>query len=330
MKKIQSIILLVLTTNLTYGEISIDQKFINDIDLGYTTRWDIVQRLGQGEYLEKKILNPENERDLGQNGWVHSNGLYYLNKGLIFKCYNDGELISGIQFKKPYRGVFGSTDTLIIGQTKLEIAFPEIDTFKVSTTGASYYWSFQFDGFTYYIEKPNDHKNKIHFSEVPHFKDNLEYYKSQPISIVTKDLYNYDLFQNDLTTKNENLLCVKPIYAPKDNEHLNCCEMGWPNNISWFFIPFYALTGGRKSEQIKQGYWQVYSPRHLISYEGEFKDGRENGVFKYYDINGELESTKNHTSFFWMWVYILAIGLVIILIIWKLKNRKRHITISLF
>lgn len=46
----------------------------------------------------------------------------------------------------------------------------------------------------------------------------------------------------------------------------------------------------------KQGQWQHLHPNGTIRYEGEFKDDRPVGLFKYYFENGKLSATNNHLT----------------------------------
>ena len=115
---------------------------------------------------------------------------------------------------------------------------------------------------------------------------------------------NFDCSNNKITSLK---------YAPKNVKHLNCYEMGWPNNIPTIFIPFYAMTGGGKSEKIKQGYWIDYAPNHKISWEGSYKDNQRIGVFKFYDSNGNFINTETYKPFPSLAIYIYTIFGIIIL-----------------
>jgi hypothetical protein len=314
MFKIFTIIALsILSINLSSGQIVADDKLLIDkIEFGYTTRWDIEQIIRNGEYIDNKILNPDHEQDIGKKGWVHKNGLFYPKKGLLFICDEDGEHISNIRFLKPYIGEFGLNTKLKIGSTELGTVFSNIDTFKVGTTLASNYWSFSYDKYVFYIKKHDKTKYKESFN------DNLEYYKNQPICIIEIDLKDYS-YNNDVVTKG-NIPCIKPIYSPKNEMHLNCYEVGWPKSVFWLFIPIYAMTGGNKSEQIKQGYWKEFSPKHLMISEGEYKNGKKVGTFKYYDKYGRLKRTEKYNSFSWTWIIVSIIIVLFSFLI--LKNKK--------
>ncbi len=161
MKTLKTITLLFLTINLAYGQVSIDRNFPDKIEFGYTTRWDIEQLLGKGKYLTNEITNPDNEQDLGKQGYGSSNGLAYLRSGLYFVCSDDGELITEIHFEKPYRGTLNFNDTIEVGKTKLGYVFPEINSFKVSTSSAGNYWSFANDKYIFYVRKSEEDKKII-------------------------------------------------------------------------------------------------------------------------------------------------------------------------
>jgi hypothetical protein len=268
------IILLFLLVRISFGQGLSTQTLINKIDVGYSTRWDMEQILGKGDFLNEKLLDPHYEHNLGKEDTRPYNGLLYQKLGIIFKCAEDGERISGIHFLSPYKGDFGFDRKIEIGKTPLIDAFPRIDTFKVTTTGSSKYYAFSYKEFRFYIEKPNDHKNKKHWSDVPSFKENLAYYANQPISKVTVSLYDYEKFDLGKINKEDNVFCERPIYAPISESHLNCYKLVWPNQLSLLEIPFYALTGGAKSEIERIGYWKEYSPDHKLIYEGNYKKGK--------------------------------------------------------
>lgn len=314
---------LIFSVCFSFGQTSIDKQFVEKIDIGYSTRWDIEQILGKGEYLQKTILNPDDIQEPGKSGLVHANGLQYKSKGVTFVCADDGELISSIHFSSPFKFSLNQLDTIEIGKSLLGQSFPNIDTFKVNTTGASNYWSFQIARLSFFIEKPKEHRNKSHYSEVPSFKDNIDYYKKQPISIVTIDLHDYESFKQEFD-KEKTVQCNKPLYIPKGEQHRNCFDLGWPDKVPTVLRPFYALTGGQKSERIKQGYWKEYSPSHKLIYEGEFKDSKEVGLFKYYDSDGQLERTEKFSESRFNLTYLIIFGLVtsLLIIITILKRKK--------
>ena len=105
------------------------------------------------------------------------------------------------------------------------------------------------------------------------------------------------------------------MYKPKNETHLNRYKYGWPDNVPSLLIPFYAMTGGSKSQKIKEGYWKEYSPRHKLIYEGTFKNNEKIGVFKYYDLNGKLTSTKEYSTSYWIWIVITALVFATIFLI---------------
>ena len=306
MKTIPAILFCILSMNLCHGQ----KRYIDLIEPGYTTRWDIEQAIGKGDYLKGEIMMPSQEQDFGMTGVFHSNGLDYHYTGITFVCDQDSELISAVRFQKPFKGAFRKNDTLVLGVTKLGEAFPDIDTFQMNTTGASNYWEFNYGQYAFYLLKPEKDRHKAHYSLTTPFKEMLAYYKDKPITyaVVRFDLpQHYDsLISNDLWYK-------KPMYAPMGERHENCYKMGWPTNISCFLIPFYGLLGGSKSEHIKEGRWKEYYPSHRLRYEGEYNDGKEVGVFKHYDENGKIIRTENHQSFSWKWGWIIT-SLVAILI----------------
>ncbi len=110
---------------------------------------------------------------------------------------------------------------------------------------------------------------------------------------------------------------------PKNETHLNCYKYGWPENLPRFLIPFYAMTGGSKSHRIKEGYWKEYSPRHNLIYEGEFKHNKKVGEFKYYDINGKLESIKKYSNAYWVWITVTIVLFSTIIFIWKKRKNAQ-------
>lgn len=296
MKTLKILVLFILTTNLSFGQVSINQVFIDKIEYGYTTRWDIEKLLGKGVYLTNKIIEPNNEQDLGKQGYGSSNGLAYLKAGLIFVCSEDGELISGIRFQKQYKGLLDFNNSIEVGKTKLGKLFPELKSLKVSTTEASNYWLFTKGKYIFYIKKSKEDKKDYYFSSYQKnsFKDNLDYYNNQPISIATINIENKNNYFEGYEIIKKDLHYIKPMYKPKNENHLNCFRYGWPDNLPSLLIPFYAMTGGSKSKKIKEGYWKEYSPRHTILYEGTFKNNKKIGLFKYYDINGKLKSSVKY------------------------------------
>lgn len=325
MTRLPIILTIIFFSNFSFGQTEIKRDIIDKIEIGYTTRWDIRQLFGKGELIDSKFLNPDNEQDQGKQGWFHANGLGYKDKGIAFVCADDGELISSIYLTPPFVLILNAQQIIDIGKTPLGVAFPGIDTMKVNTTGSSNYWSFSIDNFIFFVAKPIEHRNKGHYSQVPSFKDNIEYYKSQPISVVTYDLYDYELFKQEFEESENKLYCSRPLYAPKDVTHSNCFDMGWPDKIPTLMRPFYALTGGQKSERIKQGYWKEYGSNHKLIYEGKFKDNKEVGLFKYYDIEGNLERTQTFSESKLNWIYIFALGLgasILLVTIRKLKMKN--------
>ena len=325
---VKVITLLLLTINLSYGQTTSDRKFLDKIVFGYTTRWDVEQLLGKGKYLTNKIINPDNEEDLNKPGYTSSNGLEYSKLGLLFVCADDSELITEVRFIKPYRGILEVSDTIEVGKTKLFKIVPQIKNFKVTTSIASNYWSFSYGNYMFYVRKSEEDRKDYFFSSYQKnsFKENLEYYGNRPVSIITYSIENKN---NDLEEKElikNNLHFIKPMYQPKNETHLNCYEYGWPDNLPSLFIPFYAMTGGSKSQKIKEGYWKEYSSRHKIIYEGTFKNNKKVGVFKYYDRNGNLLSTKTYSRSYWKWILLgsLLFALpVLVLILKKKKNVTR-------
>ncbi len=322
MTRLISILTLLFLNNISFGQTEVERDILGKIEVGYTTRWDIEQLFGNGEFFDEHFLNPDNEQDQGKPGWVHSNGLLYKDKGIAFICADDGELISSIYFTSPFILTLNNQTEIQIGQTPIGLIFPVIDTLKVNTTGASNYWSFSIDKYRFFIAKPIEHRKKGHYSEVPHFKDNIDYYKNQPISKITIKLYDYELFKQEFQEAENKLYCSRPLYAPKDVTHSNCFDMGWPDKVPTLMRPFYALTGGQKSERIKQGYWKEYGSNHKLIYEGEFKDNKEIGLFKYYDRNGNLERTETFSESKVNWTYLLLIGLIVSILTIIIKKRK--------
>ncbi len=327
MTRFPIILTIIFLSNFSFGQTEFEREIIEKIEIGYTTRWDIEQLFGKGELIDNKFLNPHNEQDLGKQGWVHSNRLEYKKNGIAFICADDGELISSIYLTAPFVLTLNEQQIIDIGKTPLGVAFPGIDTIKVNTSGASYYWSFSIDKFRFFVAKPLEHRNKSHYSQVPSFKDNIEYYKSQPISIVTYDLYDYELFKQKFEKSDNNLYCTRPLYAPKDVTHRNCFDMGWPDKVPTLMLPFYALTGGQRSERIKQGYWKEYGSNHKLIYEGKFKDNKEVGLFKYYDTEGKLERTQTFSKSKYNWTYYALFSFVLsffaVIVIIK-KQRKKN------
>jgi hypothetical protein len=177
----------------------------------------------------------------------------------------------------------------------------------------------------FYIKKSPKDKQDYYFTSYKKnsFKDNIEYYKKQPINIVTitiEDKKKY--FEKNEIIKND-LHYVKPMYKPKNETHLNTYRYGWPDNIPSILVPFYAMTGGSKSQQIKEGYWKEYSPKHLIKYEGEFENNKKIGIFKYYDLNGKLIEIKKYSRTYWNWIIA---SLLIFSVIYIIRRRKKNVT----
>lgn len=321
MKKLLFILTVSLIYQTSFGQVDFEKEILLKIDIGYSTRWDIEQLFGKGESLDKHFLNPDNEQDLGKSGWVHANGIQYKEKGIAFICADDGEKISSIYLTPPFVLTLNK-NVVQLGTTLLADAFPAIEAIKANTTGVSYYWSFSVDKYNFFLAKPTDHRNKAHYSEVPSFKDNIEYYKKQPISIVTINFYEYELFKQEFQETQSKLYSSRPLYAPKDVTHTNYFDMGFSDKIPFLMRPLYALTGGQKSERIKQGYWKEYGPNHKLVYEGVFKDNMEIGLFKYYDKDGNLERTKEFSELKINWIYFFVIGLILSILIVMLKKRK--------
>lgn len=309
----------------TFSQSNIEKNILDKIQIGYSTRWDIEQLLGKGEMLEKAFLNPNNERDIGNPSWVHSNGLQYKEKGITFICADDGEKISSIYLTPPFRLKINNFDTLQIGKTPLESVF-NIDSLKFNTTGASYYWSFNIDKFQFFVSKPLVDRNKDNYINVPSFRDNIDFYKKQPISIVTINLYDYKFFKNEFKETQKKLYCSSPLYAPKNETHKNCFDMGWPDNVFVLLRPFYALTGGQKSKRIKQGYWKEYGSNHKLIYEGKFEDNREIGLFKYYDKEGNLKKTVTFSKSIFNWTYLILVGIVVSIVMFVIKMKRKKNT----
>ena len=310
---------------MTFGQKSA-VDLISIVDTGYTTRWDVEQILGDGEFLEDKILSPEVEHNQGEPSYVHHNGLLYQNLGILFTCTDDGELIDGIHFLSPFSDNFGLQNDFTIGSTPLSKIFPQIDSVKFSTTGVSKYYSFVHGEFQFYVLKPEEDMNKDHWSHVPKVADRLDYYSSQPIAKVTTWLYDYDKYKREIHAKEDDTYCSTPYYVPKSETHLNCYTMAWPSSVPGIMVPFYAMTGGQKEDQVKQGFWKEYWPSHQIKYTGEYDDGKEVGEFNYFDINGNLTKTENfkksESNFLW---YIFgAIGIVGFIMIIKRKNATQQ------
>jgi hypothetical protein len=324
MKTAKAILFLLLSINWVYGQSVSDKQLIHNIDFGYTTRYDIEKILGKGEYITDKISYPDYEQTSGNQGYTKYNGLYYKELGITFVCAQDGEKISSIQFRKPFASNFGFDKNLQVGITKIKDIFPRIDTLKLTTSGASFYWSFQLNGYTFFIEKPTKDKNKIIYSDVPDFKDNLNYYTNQPIKIVTLEKWNPENSNYEPTENGIGFYTVRPTYAPKSEKYLNTYEMGWPKNLPLIFLPLYAKLGGGKSERIKQGYWKEYAPNHKISFEGEYRNDKKTGLFKYYDKTGKLERTVNYIYFPSIPIDIyLLFGLIVIWLTLTIIKRKK-------
>ena len=305
MTRILTILTVLLIQNIAFGQTNLEKEIIQKIEIGYSTRWDIEQLFGKGEQIDNCFLNPDNEQNRGKYGFGHANGIQYRDKGIAFICANDGEKISSIYLTAPFTLAINKQHVFNLGEACLGDVFPGIDTIKVSTTGGSYYWSFRMGNYFFYVAKPIEHRNKKHYSDVPSFKGNLEYYKNQPISIVTISLYDKGLFEQDYPKTQNNLYGIRPLYAPKEITHLNCYDMGWPDGLTLPLRPLYALTGGQKSKQMKQGYWKEYGSNHKLVYEGTFKENIKIGIFKYYDKKGNLERTKKYSTFNFCWTYLI-------------------------
>ena len=134
MKQLKTLLLL-LAVSFTYGQQKSAQQIINKIDFGYTTRWDIEQLFGKGEYLNGQITGVDSEQDYGKPGYKQYNGLRYSKAGITFVCADDGEKIEGIQFRQPYKGDFGLNKPIVVGVSKIKDIFPRIDTVATNTTG---------------------------------------------------------------------------------------------------------------------------------------------------------------------------------------------------
>lgn len=323
MKRIPIILYILFASCFSYGQTDIKIDILDKIEIGYSTRWDIEQRFGKGKQLDNYFIDPDYEQDQGEPSMDHANGLEYKDKGITFICAEDGELICSIHLKHPFILKLNEQKIIHIGKTSLGIAFPKIDSLKVNTSGASNYWSFSIDRYRFFIDKPIEHRNKDHYSQVPKFKDNIEYFKLQPISIVTYDFYDSETFSHKGRKFENELYCSRPFYAPKNETHFNCIEMGFPENVPVLLRPIYTMTGGQKSKIIKQGYWKEYGPNHKLIYEGKFKDNKEIGLFKYYDINGNLEKTMTFYESITNWIYLIPI--LFIAIIWTIRTRKRKV-----
>ena len=307
----------------TQGQKSV-QDLISIVDTGYTTRWDVEQYLGDGEFLENQIVSPEVEHSQ-EAGLVHYNGLLYQNLGVLFTCTDDGELIDGIHFIAPFTDNFGLQNDFIIGSTPLSEIIP-LDSVEFSTTGASKFYSFVRGQFQYYVSKPEEDMNKDHWSRVPKVADRLAYYSTQPIAKVTTRFYDYDKYKQEVQTNEDDTYCSTTLYAPKNETHLNCYTMTWPNSVPGIMVPFYAMTGGQKEAQVKQGHWKEYWPSHQLKYTGEFEDGKEVGEFQYFDNNGNLTRTENFNksaSSFLLYIFG-AIGIVGLILITIRKNATQQ------
>lgn len=306
------------------SQINIPTNIFDKIEVGYTTRWDIEQILGKGEYLTNKIFDPAYEKYQGIKGYHHCNGLYYEKLGIIFICNHDDELVSDVQFKSPFKGYFGLKKQFIIGETKICDIFPDLNDLNFSSCTASNYYGFTLGIYTFYIEKKEEYKDKD-INTIPKFNDELDYYRNEPISIVSMILQKDNLY-DDYHFCVEEGSYDRPLYAPKTERHLNYTKLEWP--VFWFFIPFYALTGGTKSGKTKDDYWKEYWPNHKIANEGEYDNGYKVGLFKYYDKNGKLTQTS---YYFYtkkrLWILIFGIGLLfyIIILIRKKKNRSNNV-----
>jgi hypothetical protein len=312
MTRILIIVVSLLISQTSFGQTDVTRDILEKIDIGFTTRWDIEQLLGKGELID----------DGGDGGFGYSHGLQYKDKGITFICAYDREIISDIYLTSPFILELNKNQIIRLGKTSLGHAFPSIDTMEVNTTGGSNYWSFRIDKFIFFVAKPDEHRNKSIYSEVPSFKDNLKYYKKQPISKVIIDLYSYEHYKQEFQEAKNQLYYSKPKYAPKNETHLNCFEMGWPDEVSIFERPFYAMLGGNKSKRIKQGLWKEYGSNHKLIYEGEFKDNKKVGLFKYYNKDGKLRRTLNFSESKFNWIYLLVLGLIIGVLTVMIKKRK--------
>lgn len=317
MKTATILFLLVLSSRIN-GQITtfqFDERFIS-IDFGYTTSTDIAAQLKiDSSERVNNFIYPEFSSN--SNNLSDFNAIYFDSLQIMFICEQSTELIQDIIIIKPEELLlFEPTRCKLDMDSYLSLlAEPNLSRLKISTTENSNYWSFEDSSFVYYYHKladKNNNENLINNNKFLSFEIFLLMYKNTPPDLLLIKHKNIQHYKMELD--GNEVRSGKPLYAPLSEMHKNKLIDTSPK-----FFKFL------KSDWVKDGLWIEYYPNHKIKSKGSYKNGKEIGVFYYYNQSGTLVNTVNYqaSSKNSIWLVLTAVGVagIILVVIIRLPRK---------
>ncbi len=295
---------------------------IDNIIIGYSTRPDVIKTFGTNyDTVLQSYVAPDNEYS-NNKGLIKPDQLIYKSLGISFICDDDGEIISGIKLSEPFKGMTQNGLKLELGKTTFNDIFSNknLDSLKISTTGASIYWNVLLDSNWFYIIRDTAGRF-LHLNDPGWFKtlnQTLPFVSAQKIKYVEIFGNKYERNGKD----SADCIFTIPLYSPVSEKHLNCLKRKKETLADWFKIM-------APPELQKEGLWKEYHSNHNIASIGNYKADIKVGLFKYYDLNGKLIKTTDYEFPIQNKNTIIAsltilLGIILIVFIRKIKKNKNH------
>ncbi len=292
-------------------EIDLDKNIIGKLDLKYDTYFDLENYYGKGQ----DTINIKN--NLVSKGYLYKDLNVLILRGAKsenqekYNYLNDvdfdpeGAYIRQIHFYNNSILKFGEKE-ITVGKSKvkdiIEFMSNVENEFIEDENDITCFYSFlKNNNLKIYTQKV---KNKYTFS-----KDIKDYLNSTITKV--EIIHDFNGFEYNSSSNK----CERPIYATKNEKHLNCLKKSMRN----------ILKSG--TTDVKDGVWKEFHPNHKIKYEGKFEVGKPIGVHKTYKMDGTLEKEEN---FGWglKTAQIVVLGMLFVFIIFILyyiffRNHKR-------
>lgn len=299
---------------------------IDNIIIGYSTRPDVIKTFGTNcDTVLQSYIDPDQENYTGTGRLKKSDQLIYKSLGISFICDDDVEIISGIQLSEPFKGITQNGLKLELGKTTFNDIFSNknLDSLKISTTGASIYWSVLLDSNLFYVIRDTAGRF-LHLNDPGWFKNfnqTLPFVSAQKIKYVGIGHSFGNRYWRD---NKDSLDCVLtiPLYSPISEKHLNCLKRKIETLADWFIIMAPQILQ-------KEGLWKEYHPNHNIASIGNYKADIKVGLFKYYDLNGKLIKTTDYgfpiqNSNAIIIGFLILFGVILIVFLRKRKKKRNQ------
>ncbi len=257
----------------------ISGKFFDEIEFGYSTRSDVMEKYKDQVVVESTTNNCYYTDNCG-DFYGSLNSLEIKKQGIIFQTDpKTEELINKVLLYAPFNGEIDNKLIVSLGNTTVEDIYKKYPNAKLTSTNQKKYWIIINNEVTFLVTRRADDK------EYP--IEPLEIYdRLIKVIILKKEMKHSGRFVDG---------CETPLFAPKIETHKNCYvrkHKGGFHYISW------GDTSNYKN--VKNGYWKEFNPNHTLKEEGNYVKGKKRGLFKYYDKDGMFLKSKKHTRFlFW-------------------------------